>query len=140
MKQSVSGWQYIYIYIQIYCHLQTDRPNAPQLLCVARHAGCPKPGTKSDQPYVRPISHCSTISSAQEFNAFVLAFVCLHFALSDTRALNSLEDLCITRMTAVNSFARMLNPREESVYIVIHRQSASLIKIMTIFATGIYEK
>ena len=37
-----------------------------------------------------------------------------------------LEELCITRIAAVNSFARVLNPREGSVNIVIHRQTVSL--------------
>ena len=34
---------------------------------------------------------------------FVLAFVCLHFAQSDTEVLNSLEEICITRVAAINS-------------------------------------
>ena len=57
---------------------------------------------------------------------YVLAFVCLHFAVSDTGVINLLEELCIMRVAVVNSFARVLNTREESVYIVIHRQIVSL--------------
>ena len=44
-----------------------------------------------------------------KFNAYVLTFVCLHFTLSDTGVFNSL-DLCITRVAAVNSFVRVVNP------------------------------
>ena len=40
--------------------------------------------------------------------------------------LNSLEELCITLVIAVNSFTRELNPREESVYIDIHEETVSL--------------
>ena len=49
---------------------------------------------------------------------FVLAFVCLDFALSDTEGLKSIEELFFTRVVAVNSFARVLNPWEGSVYLV----------------------
>ena len=52
---------------------------------------------------------------AREINAFLLTSVCLHFALSDTRVLNSLEELSITQVAAVNSFARVLNNRKGSV-------------------------
>ena len=50
---------------------------------------------------------------------FVLAFVCLYFALPDTVVLNSLEELCITRVAAINCFTRVLNPQEGSVYVFI---------------------
>ena len=36
--------------------------------------------------------------------------------------LYTLVELCITRVTSVNSFARELSPREGSVYIANHRQ------------------
>ena len=60
------------------------------------------------------------------YNAYKLAFVCLHFVLSDTRVLNSLEDLCFALVSAVNSFDRVLKPREGNVYTVVHRQRVSL--------------
>ena len=42
---------------------------------------------------------------------YVVAFVCLHYALPDTRVVNPLEELCITRVAVVNSFARVINPQ-----------------------------
>ena len=81
------------------------------------------------QLYVRlsiiPLSQQLTYVSSIILMHYVLAFVCLHFAWPDTRVLNSLEELCFTRIAAVNSFARVLNPRERSVYIVIYRQTVS---------------
>ena len=50
--------------------------------------------------------------------AYVLTFVCLHFALSDTELFTSFEDLCITRV-AIPSFAQVLNLLERSIYIFI---------------------
>ena len=38
-----------------------------------------------------------------EFSAYVLTFVCLHFALSATEVLNSFQELCITRNAITNS-------------------------------------
>ena len=47
--------------------------------------------------------------------------------LSDTGVLNSIEELCITQMAAVNSFIRVLKPSAgRSVYNIIHRQTVSL--------------
>ena len=40
--------------------------------------------------------------------------------------LNSFEEFSITRVAAVNSFVRVLDPWEGKVYIVIHRQTVSL--------------
>ena len=50
-------------------------------------------------------------TEAREFNVYVLTFVCLHFTLSDTEMVNSLEKLCITRVATINSFNKVLNPR-----------------------------
>ena len=36
---------------------------------------------------------------------YVLTFFCLHFMLSDTEMLNLLEELCMTQVATVNSFA-----------------------------------
>ena len=41
---------------------------------------------------------------------YVLVFVCLYSGLPDTRVLNSLEELCIMPVAAINSFAKVLNP------------------------------
>ena len=43
---------------------------------------------------------------------FVLTFVCLDIALSDTGMLNSFKEFCITRMAVVNSFVRVLDMYE----------------------------
>ena len=40
---------------------------------------------------------------------------------------NSFEELCIMRVAVVYSFARVLNPRRGSVYIVIHRQTIFVV-------------
>ena len=53
------------------------------------------------------------------FRTVIVAFVCLHFALLDTRLLNSLEELCIMWVAAVNSFARVLNPIYIYIYIYV---------------------
>ena len=101
---------YIYIYIYIYCHPQTNRFVVSQLFSVARHIGRLKLGLKPDQLYIRLniilLCHQSTYVSSGMIKHYVVAFVCLHFALTDTRELNSFEELCITRVAAVNSFAR----------------------------------
>ena len=100
---------YIYIYIYIYCHPQIDCFVVSQLFSVARHAGCFKVKLKPAQLYVRlsilPLSHVVIYASSEIIRHYLLAFVCLYFALPDTRVLNSLEKLCITQIAAVNSFA-----------------------------------
>ena len=50
---------------------------------------------------------------------YVVAFACLHFALPDTRVFSSYEELCITRVVAVNSFTRVLKPRGGGAYILL---------------------
>ena len=67
----------------------------------------------------------ATHGSSGIIRYYIIAFVCLHFALLDTRVLSSLEELCTTLVAAVNSFARVLNP-QKGAYIVIHRQTISL--------------
>ena len=64
---------------------------------------------------------------------FVLVSVCLHFALLDSRVLTSLEEVCITWVAAVNSFAKLLNPRKGSVYTVIHRQTVLSYRKSTVW-------
>ena len=103
------------IYVYIHRHQQTDCFVVSQLISVARHAGRFKLGLKPTQLYVRLsivlLIHKSTNVSSGIIRHYIVAFVCLHFALLDTRVLNSYEDLCIIRVAAVNSFARVLNPR-----------------------------
>ena len=85
---------YIYIYIYIYSTVCFD---VSQLSSVARHVRLLR------------LSLQITYVSSGIIMQYVVAFVCLHFALSDTRVLNSLEELCITWMAVINSFARMMH-------------------------------
>ena len=102
----------------IHCHPQTDCFVVSQLFSVDRHAGRFKQGSKPSQLNVRlsilPLSQQMTYISLGVLTHYVLAFACFHFALPDTRVLNSLEELCIMWMAAVNSFTRVLNPLEGS--------------------------
>ena len=72
-------------YIYVYCHLQTDCFIVLQHFSVARHVGCFKPGLKPAQPYVRLsiilLNHQSIYVSLGIIRHYVVAFVCLHFAL-----------------------------------------------------------
>ena len=72
---------------------------------------------------ILPLSYFDDLRQLGNLTHYVKAFVCLHFTLSDSGVLNSLEELCITRVATVDSFARVLNPREGSVYIFIHKQT-----------------
>ena len=121
---------YIYIYIYIYTYIVIHRQTVVSQFSV----WLDKLDTSSwDRnppnftlgrlltalPFRRP-------TSAQEYNHFVSTFDYFHFTLSDTGLPNSLEELCITQLAAINSFFWVLNPREGSVYIVIYRQAVSL--------------
>ena len=105
-------------YIYIYSHPQTDCFVVSQLFSVARHGGRLNPRSKPAQLYVRlciiPLSPQAKNVSSGIIRHYVVAFVCLHFALPDTRVLNSFEELCIMRVAAVNTFARVLNLRGEA--------------------------
>ena len=63
---------------------------------MARHAGRLKLGLKPAQLYIRlnilPLSQQSTYVSSRIIRHFVVAFACLHFALPDTRLLNSYKE------------------------------------------------
>ena len=103
---------------------------ASQPFSVARHVGRFKWGSELAQLYVRlsiiPISPLVNYVSSGIIRYYVVTFVCLHFALSEIRVLNSLDELCITRLTAVNSFARVLNPQgRERIY--CHPQTDSFV-------------
>ena len=108
----------ICIYLYIYCHPQTDCFIVSQLFDVARHVGHLKLGSKPGQLYVtlsiRPLSQqvyhvwlgnykvlCSNNSSSIRLFTF--------FTLPDIKVLNSFKELCIMRVAAKNSFARVLN-------------------------------
>ena len=100
--------------LYMHCHPETDCFAVSQLFRVARHTGCFKLGPKPAQLYIRlsilPLSQQSIYVNSGIIRHYVSAFVCLHFALPGTRELNSLEELCITRVAAGNSFARVLKP------------------------------
>ena len=110
-----------------YILLSTDCFIVSQLFSVARHAGCFKLGSKPTQLYVRlsilPLTLQTAYISSGIIMHYVLASIYLHFTLPNTRVLNSLEEICITQVAVVNSFARVLNPREGSIYIIIHKQT-----------------
>ena len=97
---------------------------------VARHAGHFKLGSKHAQLYhslsILPLIHQATSVSSRIITPYVESFICLHFALLDTRVLNLLEELWITWVAAINSFTRVLNPQEWSICTVIHRQTVLL--------------
>ena len=107
---------YIYIYIYIVIHRQTIFVIS-QLFSVARHLGCFKLGSKPSQLYVKlsilPLSQQATYISSEIITPYVLTFISLCFYLWDTRMLNSFEELCITWMAAINSFARVLNSQTD---------------------------
>ena len=83
MKPRITDIAMIYIYI--YCHPQTDCFIVSQLISVARHAGWLKLQLKPTQLYVRlsilPLSLQATNISLGIIRHYVVAFVCLHFAL-----------------------------------------------------------
>ena len=97
---------------------------ASQLFSVARHVHL-KLWWKPTQFYVSIIllSQQVTYVSLGIIRHHVVTFVCLHFTLLDTRALNSLEELCLMQVAAINSF---------DIYIYIyththtHKQHTSL--------------
>ena len=83
----------VYIYIYIYIYVSTDCFIVSQLFSVARHVGRFKLGLKPAQLYVRPsiipLGHQSKYVRSGIIRHYVVAFVGLHFALPDTRMLNS---------------------------------------------------
>ena len=130
IADSLYVYMYVCVYIYIYIVIHRQIFVVSRLFSVVRHVGCLKLRLKPTQLYVKLsiilLSYLLTYISSVIIRHFVVALVCLHFALLDTRVLNSYEELCITQVAAINSFARELNPWWESVYIVIHRQTVSL--------------
>ena len=113
------------MYIYKYIHPEKDCFVISQLISKARHAGRFKLRLKPTQICIRlsiiPLCQQSTYVSAGIIRHYVVAFACLHFALLDTRVLNSYEELCITRVAVVNSLARVFNlRRRERIYIYIY--------------------
>ena len=79
---------YTYIYIYIYIYQQPDSFVVSQLFSVARLTGRLKLGSRPDQLYVRlsiiPLSQQANHVNSGIIRHYVVAFVCLHFALSYT--------------------------------------------------------
>ena len=120
----------------MYCHPQTVYFVASQFFRVARHVGRLKLGSKPTQFHVRlsiiPLSQQANHVSSGIMRHSVVAFVYLHFCL--TRELNSFVELCIMRMAAVNSFARVLNPNGGTyIYIYIYIVPKVDIQLFNIF-------
>ena len=113
---------YIYIYIYIYCHPQADSFVVSQLISVARHAGHFKLGLKPAQLYIRlsiiPLSQQSTKVSSGIRTHYVIAFVCLEFALPDTSVFNSYEELCIREWQPLIPSPECSTPRVRGAYIL----------------------
>ena len=123
------------IYIYIYILLSTDCLVVSQLFNDARRAQRFKLRSKPAQPYVRlsilSLSQLRTDVSSVIVRHYVLAFVCLHFVLPDTRVLSSLKEFCITWVAAINSFTRVLNPLGgDRIYIYIYMCIYIIIIIM----------
>ena len=115
----------IYIYIYIYILSSTDRHfRCNTTLQCGQTRRTLQVGIETRLIYVRlriiPLSHQSTYVSSGIIMGYVVAFVCLHFALPGTRVLNSFEELCITRVAAVDSFTRVLNPHGGGERIYCH--------------------
>ena len=91
-------------YIYIYIYIQTDC----FLFSVARHTGCFKLGLNPAQLYVRLsillLSHQAPYISSGITTHYVSVFACLHFVWLDTRVLNSLKELFIMRVAAINIY------------------------------------
>ena len=97
---------YIYIYINVYCHPQTDCfviSLVISLFSVARHDGCLKLGSKPAQFYVklsiRPLGQQVYHVSLGNYKVLCSNSSSVHLftfsTLPDTRVLNSFEELCI---------------------------------------------
>ena len=113
------------IYIYIYNHPWTDCFIVSHFFSVARHVGRLKLGLQPGQLYVRlsnlPLSQQVNHVSSGIIRQYVVAFVCLHFALPDTKVFNSFEELCIMRCATVRFLHQSLQPPWGWVYIIIHR-------------------
>ena len=121
----------IYTYI-LSCHPQRDCFDESQSFSEATHVGRLKLGPKPAQLYVRlsilPLSHQATCVSSGITKHYVVAFICLHFTLPNIRVLNSLKELSTTHVAAINSFARVLNPRGSGI-----RGTSLNVKLIHIF-------
>ena len=113
----LKGGAKLYIYIYIVIHRQSVLLYHNFSMCL--DTGRIKMESKPAQLYIRLsiwlLNHQATYVSSWITTYYVLTFVSLHFALPDTSVLNSLEELYITCVAAVNSLTRVLNPWEGSV-------------------------
>ena len=108
---------------------------------MARRVGCSKLGLKPTQLYVRLsiilLSQQVNLISSGIIRHYVVAFVCLHFALLDTWVLNSLED----RLHYVSGSRKFLRQSAQPpwgsvyIYIYIYKVRLSLRKNTTWKAT-----
>ena len=87
----------LYIYIDIYCHPQTDCFIVSQHFSVARQAKFPnlglKPGWLKCQSKILPLSHEETSASEGNLNAYVSHLFCLLISTKSSIHLKSLA-LC----------------------------------------------
>ena len=113
---------YIYIYIYIYCHPQTDCFVLWELFSVARHVGRSKTGSKPIQFYVRLSLRPLGQPAYHVWLRELLRYLCSNS--SSVRLftfLYPIEELCIMRAAAENSFTRGLNPHGGAyIYIYIY--------------------
>ena len=124
----------IYIYIYIYSHRQIDCFVVSQLFSVARHVGRLMLGSKPGQLFV----WLSTIPLGQQANHvssgivrhYVVAFVSLHFALPDTRELNSFEELCMMRVKAVIFHQNLNNSVKQKVQYMKKKKKLNIKKVL----------
>ena len=97
----------------------TDCFIVSRLFSVSRYVGRFKLGSKTAKLYfsfsILPLSHQSTYVTSGYIRHYVESFFCL----PDTSVLNSYEKLSITRVAAVNSFTRVLNPRSACVCVYV---------------------
>ena len=100
---------YIYIYIYIDRLFRCNHDSLVQLDTrgASSRGRCP-PNFMLGRWYI-PNQVCES-TSAPGFSAHVSTFVCLHFTLLAFEILNLLEDLYITQVATINTFAKVLEP------------------------------
>ena len=82
----------LFLYKSYICRSQTDCFVVSQLFGMPRYVGCFKLYIKLS---ILPLSHQVTYVSLGIVRHCIVAFVCLHFALPDTKVVNSFIELCI---------------------------------------------
>ena len=121
---------YIYIYICVYCHPQTDCFVVLQPFGVDRHVGRLKLGLKPIQFYVRlciiPLSQQANHVSSGIIRHYIVPFVCLHFCLSGYQSAQFIGRALYYANSSRKIRRQSVQPPWGGVYIVIHRQTVSL--------------